>query len=114
MLPKALVAASLRPIILTLLDEHAMYGYEITQRVRALSGGKLNWPASKLYPLLHDLENKRLVEAFWRPSEAGPKRKYYGLTAKGRRVLAREKQAWMDLNAILARLWQPELNTATS
>ena len=109
MLPKPLVTASLRPIILTLLGEVPMYGYEIIQRVHALSKGQIQWPPGKLYPLLHSLENKGLIEAFWKPSEEGPDRKYYRLTAHGMSALVREKQSWLDLNAILVRLWGPDL-----
>ena len=109
MLPKPLVTASLRPIILTLLDGEPMYGYEIIQSVHSLSEGQIQWPAGKLYPLLHSLEHKGLIEAFWKPSEEGPDRKYYRLTAEGQTALAREKQSWLDLNAIMVRLWGPEL-----
>ena len=110
MLPKPLVAASLEPIMLSLLAERAMYGYEIIQRVYALSDGKIEWTANKLYPLLHRLENQEQVEAFWEPSESGPDRKYYRLTPKGERALAKTKQDWLDLNGILAKLWGPELS----
>ena len=82
-LSKNLVAASLEPLLLTLLAEGEMYGYEILQRVEELSGGKIRWTASKLYPLLHHLENQGLVEARWYPSESGPDRKYYRLTRQG-------------------------------
>jgi DNA-binding PadR family transcriptional regulator len=109
MLPKPLVTASRRPIILTLLAEQPMYGYEIIQRVRTLSDGQIQWTPGKLYPLLHGLENKGVIEAFWRPSGEGPDRKYYRLTARGQAALVKEKQSWLDLNAILVRLWGPDL-----
>ena len=109
MLPKPLVTASSRPIILTLLGEEPMYGYEIIQRVHALSEGQIQWPPGKLYPLLHSLENKGLITAFWKPSEEGPDRKYYRLTVGGQAELAKEKQSWLDLNVILVRLWGPNL-----
>ncbi|MEZ4703483.1 MAG: PadR family transcriptional regulator [Rhodothermales bacterium] len=110
MLPKPLVAASVRPIILTLLADQAMYGYEIIQRVRTISDGQIQWTPGKLYPLLHGLENQGLIEAFWRPSEEGPDRKYYRLTERGALALAGEKQSWLDLNAILVRLWGPDVH----
>ena len=114
MLPKALVAASLEPIMLTLLNERDMYGYQVIQRVDDLSDGKIQWRANKLYPLLHDLENRGLVRAYWRPSDAGPDRKYYSLTAQGEQALERNKQHWLDLNRILVKLWGPELSLAGS
>lgn len=109
MLPKTLVAASLKPIMLSLLAERDMYGYQIIQRVYTLSDGKIRWTANKLYPLLHSLENKGFVEAYWRPSESGPDRKYYRLTGLGHEALEHTKRDWLDLNAILVKLWGPEL-----
>jgi PadR family transcriptional regulator, regulatory protein PadR len=109
MLPKALVAASLEPIMLSLLSRGEMYGYEIIQEVHKLSDGRIKWTASKLYPVLHRLENDSRVQAVWRPSESGPDRKYYRLTPKGQKALEATKQNWVDLNAILVRLWGPEL-----
>ncbi len=114
MLPKALIAASLKPIMLSLLAERDMYGYEITQRVQTLSEGKIRWAASKLYPVLHDLENRGLVASFWQPSESGPARKYYRLTVKGQGALEKTKQDWLDLNQILVKLWGPDLSLAPS
>ena len=107
MFSKNLVAASLEPLLLSLLAEGEMYGYEILKRVEELSGGKIRWTASKLYPLLHHLENEVLVEARWYPSESGPDRKYYRLTPKGRTALEATKRDWLEVNAILARLWGP-------
>lgn len=104
---KNLVAASLKPLLLSLLDRGEMYGYEILQQVEDLSGGKIRWTASKLYPLLHQLENEGLVHATWYPSESGPDRKYYRLTRTGEGVLEQTKRDWLEVNAILARLWGP-------
>jgi DNA-binding PadR family transcriptional regulator len=109
MLPKALVAASLRPIILSILSDGDTYGYDIIQRIHTLSGGKIQWTAGTLYPVLHRLETRGLIEAVWRPSESGPRRKYYRLTGDGVRALEAEKRHWLDLNAILVKLWGPEV-----
>jgi DNA-binding PadR family transcriptional regulator len=53
---KDLVAASAVPLILSLLEEGESYGYAIIQRVRALSGGDIEWTDGMLYPVLHRLE----------------------------------------------------------
>jgi DNA-binding PadR family transcriptional regulator len=104
---KTLVAASLEPLLLSLLAEGEAYGYELLLRVEELSEGRIRWTASKLYPLLHHLENEGLAEAAWYPSESGPDRKYYRLTRNGAAALAATKQDWLDLVTILARLWGP-------
>ncbi len=110
MIPKALVAASLKPIILSLLAHGDAYGYQIIQRIETLSDGKLKWTAGTMYPVLHRLETKGLIEAHWHPSESGPRRKVYRLTDKGHGALDVEKSQWLDVHAVLLRLWAPELS----
>jgi len=107
MLPKTLVAASLKPLVLTLLKGREMYGYEIIQRVHDLSVGKIKWTANKLYPLLHDMENKGIIEAYWRKSASGPDRKYYRLTQLGETELKVEISHWLELHSLMSGLWKP-------
>lgn len=114
MIPKALVAASLQPIILSLLAHGEAYGYEIIQRIGDLSDGKLQWTAGTMYPVLHRLETRGFVEAHWRPSESGPRRKYYRLTDKGYGALEVEKRQWLDVHAVLVKLWTPGADLAWS
>ena len=105
MITSPLVAASITPFILSILAEGESYGYAIIQRVKALTGGQIKWTTSTLYPVLHRLENKGLLESDWRVSEDGPRRKYYQLTLKGRKALDREKQQWLDVHRALTQLW---------
>ncbi|MEM1125780.1 MAG: PadR family transcriptional regulator [Bacteroidota bacterium] len=107
MIPKALVAASLKPFLLSILAETPSYGYEIIQRVHALTDGEVRWTTGTLYPVLHSLENKGLLESFWRPADSGPDRKYYRLTPAGQRALATEKQQWLQVHQALTALWGP-------
>ena len=75
---KDLVAASSTPIVLAILAEADSYGYAILQRVRELSGGRMEWTDGMLYPVLHRLERLGHVEARWARAESGRRRKYYG------------------------------------
>ena len=108
MIPKALVAASLKPFILSILAEGESYGYEIIQRIHQISDGKIRWTTSTLYPVLHSLENKDLLDSFWQSVEKAPRRKYYRLTKKGFKALDVEKQQWLDVHAALLTLWGPQ------
>jgi len=108
MIPTALVAASIKPFILSILAGGESYGYEIIQRVKSLTGGQIEWTTSTLYPVLHSLENKGLLASEWQASEEGPRRKYYRLTAKGQKSLQREKQQWLDVHQALLQLWNPD------
>jgi DNA-binding PadR family transcriptional regulator len=105
MTPKALIAASIKPFVLSILLEGDSYGYAIIQRVKTLTASRIEWTTSTLYPVLHSLENKGLLESYWRASEEGPRRKYYRLTARGRKAMVREKQQWLDVHQALTDLW---------
>ncbi len=113
MIPKSLVAASLKPFILSVLTRGPSYGYEIIQRVHGLTDGDVSWTTSTLYPVLHKLENEELLESFWEDVDKGPARKYYRLTRKGLRQLEVEKQQWLSIHSALIALWEPEHGLAT-
>lgn len=111
MLSRELAGASARPILLSILSDGESYGYAILQRIETLSGGELEWQDGTLYPVLHRLENEGLISSTWRVAENGRRRKYYAITAKGREALEAERQQWLRVDAVLARLWglQPRL-----
>ena len=108
MLPKVLIAASVRPIMLSILSYGESYGYEIVQRLHDLSEGRIQWSDGTLYPVLHKLETEGLVASRWKMSEVGRRRKYYRLTDRGRRELELEKRHWLDVHMILQKLWAPD------
>ena len=107
MIPKVLVAASLRPLMLSILDHGESYGYAIIQRIHTLSDGELRWTDGTLYPVLHRLEAEGLIASTWRASEVGRRRKYYRLTPAGQRALETEKRHWLNVHAMLLKLWGP-------
>lgn len=107
-LEKELVAASSVPMVLCLLAEGDSYGYAIIQRVRELSGGKIEWTDGMLYPVLHWLEDQGQVSSRWVTSEAGRRRKYYSLRQEGRESLRRQKEQWSVVTSTLEQLWRPQ------
>ena len=116
MISKALVAASLKPFILSILARGDSYGYEIIQQVHDVTHGTVRWTTGTLYPLLHNLENKGLLVAYQRDAKEGPgpRRKYYRLTPKGKKALVDERQQWLSVHEALTTLWQgPELSFGT-
>jgi PadR family transcriptional regulator len=102
---KELVAASSRPLVLSLLAQGESYGYEMIQKIREISGAEIDWNEGMLYPVLHRLERDKLVVSEWKHA-GGRERKYYRLTPSGRRALAAEKTSWLNVNNTLARLWK--------
>jgi PadR family transcriptional regulator, regulatory protein PadR len=103
---KDLIAASSTPIVLAILAEGDSYGYAILQRVRELSGGRMEWTDGMLYPVLHRLERLGRVKARWQIAESGRRRKYYRITSQGRSQLAEERRQWQAVDATLRGLWQ--------
>ena len=103
---KGLIAASSTPIVLAILAEGDSYGYAILQRVRELSGGRMEWTDGMLYPVLHRLERRGHVEARWEVAESGRRRKYYSMTHQGRAQLAEERRQWLAVDATLRGIWQ--------
>ena len=104
-LSKELVAASSRPMVLSILAGGESYGWEILQRVRLLSGGRIEWSDGMLYPVLRRLEQDGLVDGAWRTVESGRKRRYYRLSAKGRRQLSEDRAGWMAVHGALSLTW---------
>jgi DNA-binding PadR family transcriptional regulator len=106
MLAKDMVAASAKPLLLSILAEGESYGYEIIQKVREISGGEIEWSDGTLYPVLHRLEREELIESEWKEADSGRDRKYYSLSSKGRKVLQAERQQWLTVHNTLCKLWK--------
>ncbi len=102
---KDLVAASATPLVLAILAEGESYGYAILKRVRALSGGELEWTDGMLYPLLHRLLRLGYVTMEWRTPPEGRRRKYYTITDEGRAVLADQQRQWVTVARALNDVW---------
>ncbi len=107
MVSKKLIAASTKPIILSLLLSGENYGYQILKRIRSVSGGKISWSSAMLYPVLHRLVKDGSIRSEWKLSEKGRMRKYYCLTELGLRELEVEKEQWISVDGILRKLWTP-------
>ncbi len=106
MVSKDLVAASSRPLILSILAREESYGYAILQEVKRLSGGELAWTDGMLYPVLHKLDRDGLVQSTWRTPESGRRRKYYRLTGRGKRSLNVERKDWLIVHRTLKLAWR--------
>jgi PadR family transcriptional regulator PadR len=107
MISKVLVAASTKPMILSILLGGENYGYQIIQKVKDLSGGELEWSDGMLYPVLHRLEKDEFIHSQWKISDGGRLRKYYRLTDQGREELERERKQWLSVHEALSKLWKP-------
>jgi PadR family transcriptional regulator, regulatory protein PadR len=80
--------------ILSLLSEETLYGFEIAKRIEEQSSGALRFTLASLYPMLYELEKRDCVKGHWEPNRTGRDRRYYSLTAKGRKQLAPLRREW--------------------
>lgn len=89
-------------VILKSLTQEPLHGYAIAQRLRLLSGDRLQVPQGSLYPALHRLENQALLKGDWSETSTGRDAKFYRLTPKGRRRLEQEIADWRDLSVAVS------------
>lgn len=92
-LNKSLISGSTTLLILRLLEEKDMYGYEMIDLLRQRSKNVFELKAGTLYPLLHSLEISGFLTSYESESN-GKTRKYYQITKSGRRCLKEKKQEW--------------------
>ncbi len=93
-------------IILSLLAdlERAMYGYEIIKELESRSEGFFEFKEGLIYPRLHEMERQGLLRSEWHGEEGSRKRKFYAITAEGRRQLARDVESWQAFAENVSRL----------
>lgn len=84
-------------VVLEVLSRGAMYGYELSEAIAGRSGGVLTLGRGTLYPLLYNLEAKGLIVGKWWEEDRKRKRRYYNLTEKGHKQLARRKEQLVEL-----------------
>ena len=92
---KSLISGSMTMLILRLLDEKDMYGYEMIESLRAKSQNVFELKAGTLYPLLHTLEEKQFVTSY-EEEVLGKVRKYYSITKDGRVHLKEKREQWQE------------------
>lgn len=95
--PRDWMRAALGMFALRALEDGASYGYAIIADLEAHGLGTVK--GGTLYPLLTRYESAGLVSVEWRPGDAGPGRKYFSLTARGRRELERARREWLRFTA---------------
>jgi PadR family transcriptional regulator, regulatory protein PadR len=101
-----LLQGTLDLLILKVCGAGPVHGYAISQRLRALSEDVLQVQQGSLYPALHRLERKGLLQASWDVTDSGREAKFYTLTAAGRRQLESETAYWMQMSRAIALVLQ--------
>ncbi len=94
-------------LVLAVIGDEDVYGYEIAKRLRDRSDGAVAPSEGSLYPTLHRLELEGALEATWRASDRGPRRRYYRLTDLGRGLLADSRAEWRAFAGVVDRIATP-------
>ncbi|MFD1037773.1 PadR family transcriptional regulator [Virgibacillus byunsanensis] len=94
MFNRELVKGSTSLLILQLLNDRDMYGYELVKEMDQRSEHNLQIKEGTLYPALHKLEKQEYIECYWENQVKGPSRKYYRITAEGEKILDEKTSEW--------------------
>jgi transcriptional regulator len=90
-------------LILAALEDGQLHGYEIAREISRRSEGLLTFHVASLYPLLYKLEDRVWIAGRWVEKNGQRRRRYYRLTAEGRRMLAKQRGRWEAFVAALTK-----------
>jgi PadR family transcriptional regulator PadR len=99
-------------VVLQILSRGEMYGYELSKAIEQRSGEILTLGKGTLYPLLYNLEAKKLIRGRWEKTSSDRKRRYYSITSKGKQQLAEQREQLKELNAGLKLVFGRVLSPA--
>jgi PadR family transcriptional regulator, regulatory protein PadR len=103
-LARELKKGSAELLILSLVEERPRHGYDIGNLIEQRSHGALRFNVASLYPLLYRLEKRGWVQGRWVESAGLRRRRYYRLTAEGKKVLAAQRNAWREFVEAINRI----------
>lgn len=101
-----LMKGSTKNLILAVLAEGELYGYQIVKEIREKSGELLECGEGSIYPALHSLEQDRYLRSRWVTQENTPDRKYYSLTKKGKRALKEQVHEWRAFSGAVNKVFR--------
>lgn len=104
---RELVKGSIDSLLLFLIAQQPMYGYQILKELERRSQGYFLFKEGTLYPALHRLEKKGLILGGWQMLLSGRQRKYYHITEGGRVALGERRSQWLDFLTAMNLIIQP-------
>jgi PadR family transcriptional regulator PadR len=104
---KDLMKGNINSLLLCLISQQSMYGYQIMKELEGRSQGYFKFKEGTLYPALHRLEKMGLVTGRWQPLSGGRQRRYYHITEKGRATLAEKTVEWQDFFTAMNLVFKP-------
>jgi len=107
-LDRELKKGSAELLILSLVETRARHGYEISKLIESRSDGTLKFNIASLYPLLYRLEKRGWLKGRWIERAGERRRRYYRLTAEGKKVLAAQRNTWEEFVEAINRITRIE------
>jgi PadR family transcriptional regulator PadR len=104
MLDRELKKGSAELLILSLLEDRPRHGYDIGQLIELRSRGVLRFNVASLYPLLYRLQGRGWIRGRWVEKAGQRRRRYYRITARGRKVLAAQRDGWQEFVSAINRI----------
>ena len=95
-------------LILSLLEAEQRHGYELSKLLEKRTNGVVRIHAASLYPLLYRLEERGWLQGKWVEKAGERRRRFYSLTAEGRRVLAKQRTTWQAFVEAVRRITETE------
>ena len=112
MLEREMKRGSAELLILALLEDRERHGYDIGKQIEERSDRVIAFHITSLYPTLHRLQSKGLIEGRWVEKQGQRRRRYYRLTPRGRRQLQQEMLQWEQLVRAIGLVMRPPLDEA--
>src|ERR1700759_2169844 len=103
-LERELKKGSAELLVLSLLEARARHGYEIGRLIDLRSRGVLHFNVASLYPLLYRLERRGWIRGRWVEKAGQRRRRYYRLTAPGKKMLAAQREGWLEFVGAIGRI----------
>ena len=103
-LDRELKKGSAELLILSLVEDQPRHGYDIGQLIELRSGGLLRFNVASLYPLLYRLEKRGWIRGRWVEKAGQRRRRYYRLTPAGKKVLAAQRDGWVEFVEAISRI----------
>ena len=104
MLDRELKKGSAELLILSLVEDQPRHGYDIGNLIEQRSKGAVRFNVASLYPLLYRLEKRGWIQGRWVEKAGQRQRRYYRLTAEGKKVLAAQRDSWREFVEAINRI----------
>lgn len=106
-LNKEQIKGYIESIILSIIKDEDLYGYEILKRIKKISNNNFEIKEGTLYVVLKRLESHGLVTSYWNDNDSGGgRRRYHKITKEGLNYLSLKKEEWVFFRTILNNIYE--------